>query len=42
MPIYEYTCPSCGNEFEKILKAGSANPPCPKCEAETEKKISLS
>jgi len=42
MPIYEYSCSSCGADFEKILKAGSPNPPCPTCDAATDKKISLS
>lgn len=42
MPIYEYTCRSCDHEFERILRAGAENPPCPECDGEVAKKISLS
>ncbi len=42
MPIYEYACASCGHEFERILRAGQTNPPCPECASEVDKKISLS
>lgn len=43
MPIYEYKCNDCGEEFEELMSAGSdKNPPCPSCSSEnTEKKISL-
>ena len=30
MPIYEYQCTKCGDEFEKIVKLNSPNPPCTK------------
>ena len=30
MPIYEYTCKSCGHEFEELIRAGET-PACPKC-----------
>ena len=30
MPIYEYRCLSCGEEFEKITKLNSSNPKCVK------------
>ncbi len=42
MPIYEYACRSCHHEFERILRAGAPNPDCPECDAEVDKKISLS
>lgn len=43
MPIYEYACPSCGHEFEKIVKIKAPNPPCPSCEGtDVAKKLSLS
>lgn len=42
MPIYEYACRSCDHEFERIVRAGAPNPPCPECGAEVDKKISLS
>jgi putative FmdB family regulatory protein len=30
MPIYEYSCASCDNEFE-VLVRGSEKPACPDC-----------
>lgn len=30
MPIYEYSCESCGCEFEQLL-LGSDQPECPQC-----------
>ena len=32
MPIYEYHCCSCGNDFE-CLVFGSEKPNCPECES---------
>ncbi|TVQ94584.1 MAG: zinc ribbon domain-containing protein [Deltaproteobacteria bacterium] len=43
MPIYEYRCPECGNEFEKMMKMSAAPPPCPECgHEEVVKKVSAS
>jgi len=54
MPIYEYQCTKCGNEFEKLVKLSSPNPVCvqavktdnPKilvrCDGETKKIMSRS
>ncbi len=40
MPIYEYTCKGCGEEFE-VLVNRSTVPECPKCHSkELEKKFS--
>lgn len=41
MPIYEYLCNDCGNEFEKLMgfsdpKADS--PECPGCQSENTRK----
>lgn len=35
MPIYEFICRKCGNEFDKLTKFDwkSANLKCPKCES---------
>ena len=40
MPIYEYGCEACGNEFELMQKVGAEAPQCPKCAAATQKRIS--
>jgi putative FmdB family regulatory protein len=41
MPIFEYVCKSCGNEFEAIVR-GSDTAHCPKCEGtRLEKKLSV-
>jgi putative FmdB family regulatory protein len=35
MPIYEYRCTSCDEEFEELVSASAdASPPCPSCGAE--------
>lgn len=44
MPIYEYRCTECGEEFEKLVRSMTAEVEvvCPKCGSQhTEKKISL-
>lgn len=33
MPIYEYTCQSCGRDFELLVR-GSEKPACPHCSGE--------
>lgn len=41
MPIYEYICSRCGEEFEKLV-FGNKAVECPKCSSgEVEKKLSL-
>jgi len=44
MPLYEYQCSSCGEEFEQIVSFSKADlmPACPICRSEdTRKKISI-
>ncbi|MEN6472566.1 MAG: zinc ribbon domain-containing protein [Syntrophaceae bacterium] len=43
MPIYEYKCKACGNDFEKLVSFSSKDPvSCPKCASENvAKKISM-
>lgn len=31
MPLYEYHCEDCGNEFEQLVQSSSARPACPEC-----------
>ena len=42
MPIYEFTCPGCGNEFEKLVLGGSVAVACPACGAdEVKRRLSI-
>lgn len=41
MPIYEYECRNCHNEFEKLVRSSGPVPTCPDCSsADLEKKLS--
>ena len=41
MPIYEYSCRQCGNEFELLILKSSGVPACPSCQsAELEQLLS--
>ncbi|AMK10640.1 FmdB family zinc ribbon protein [Pseudodesulfovibrio indicus] len=41
MPIYEFGCKDCGNEFEELVFSRDAVPPCPRCGSmQTEKLMS--
>ena len=41
MPLYDFACKSCDNEFEDLLiKSTEQNPKCAKCGNETERLIS--
>lgn len=31
MPIYEYACPTCGKDFEKLLFRSTEEVDCPSC-----------
>ena len=33
MPIYEYQCRKCANEFELLILKGSPAPACPTCQS---------
>ncbi len=44
MPLYEYSCESCGRDFEKMMRFDQSGerPSCPSCEStKTRKKLSL-
>lgn len=42
MPIYEYRCPSCGHDFERLQRMNAPSPACPACgAAETKRRVSL-
>jgi len=41
MPIFEYTCSSCGEEFETLVRGSAPAPECPACHgSELRKKLS--
>jgi putative FmdB family regulatory protein len=41
MPIYEYACNKCGNEFETLVRSSTV-PDCPSCHStDLEKKLSV-
>ena len=35
MPIYEYHCKGCGQDFEYLVLGGSEPDQCPACKADT-------
>ena len=42
MPIYEYTCSSCGEEFEELVLGSDEKISCPKCKSgKVKKKMSV-
>lgn len=38
VPIYEYTCPKCGLDFEQLLMDRNEKVKCPECGAKNPKK----
>jgi putative FmdB family regulatory protein len=41
MPIFEYACTACGNEFETLVRSASTAVECPNCHGtELHKKLS--
>lgn len=40
MPIYEYSCNTCGHKFDTLQKMDAPPPPCPACGAEVRKLVS--
>jgi putative FmdB family regulatory protein len=38
MPIYEYSCESCGHEFETLV-LGKTKPECPSCQSQDLKRL---
>lgn len=44
MPIYEFECMDCGNEFERLMPmtkvdVDSSCPPCPRCKSRTVSRV---
>jgi putative FmdB family regulatory protein len=38
MPLYEYSCPACGHQFEELVRAADADKvACPRCKNPREK-----
>lgn len=41
MPLYEYVCESCCNDFEMLMRMSDPKPACPECGAsDVKKKVS--
>ena len=41
MPIYEYTCQGCGDDFEALVRGGNT-PACPSCaSSDVDKNLSV-
>jgi putative FmdB family regulatory protein len=42
MPLYEYNCPKCDNEFELLIRSSRDIPACPSCGTKkVEKRLSV-
>ena len=41
MPLYEYVCKSCANEFEELV-FGDATPSCPTCNTASVERVPFS
>jgi putative FmdB family regulatory protein len=43
MPIYEYTCTTCEHQFERLrpMNRMDDEAPCPECEGESERQLSV-
>jgi putative FmdB family regulatory protein len=39
MPIYEYTCPHCGKEFEELVMKQNESVRCPECGSDKAHKL---
>ncbi len=39
MPIFEYSCRACGDQFEVLVRPGSGEPACPKCQSQDLEKL---
>ena len=41
MPLYEYHCPTCGNNFERLQLMSAQGSDCPVCERPARRAISV-
>ncbi|PLX79114.1 MAG: zinc ribbon domain-containing protein [Desulfuromonas sp.] len=41
MPLFEFHCPACGKDFEKLMKEPQETTPCPACHQLAQRKISI-
>ena len=39
MPIYEFACERCGQQFDKLMSLSAPAPPCPSCGGEEVRKL---
>jgi putative FmdB family regulatory protein len=37
MPMYDFECTQCGHAFETVTPSDALPPPCPECQAATER-----
>lgn len=39
MPIYQFKCPECKGNMERLQKSSDAAPECPQCDVPMEKQV---
>lgn len=39
MPIFEYRCGQCSQQFERLISGGDPNPTCPDCGSDEVNKL---
>ena len=39
MPIYEFHCHNCSNDFERLVRLNATNPECPQCASQATERL---